>query len=312
MDRTSWFQLMCHEARATPNYAHKWWNNLFLALPLQDPHTRRPFPSAPPRWAFPGSPDPSPASSMEDTQLHHSAGKKKSKSKTLQPESHEPDYVFLPRIKTESSTHNNHNDDDKKSTKEKSRLHKVPNFRFFGGDKGRLSKDHRPKDPPVTFVADGRMHKAHARTSSGSETPLPPRPNTATGHYEIPRTLSPSPQRQWPDTRGIPGLVRSNRHVGPPPSSFTPSSRRTPTSSSRPRTPVRTEDLLVPLAPDPDAVDISTQFGPGGEAMQAVVDRALLQVQPQPPRRPIQRRHSSAAILTPLVEKTEAEVYVGA
>ncbi|KZV96347.1 hypothetical protein EXIGLDRAFT_747701, partial [Exidia glandulosa HHB12029] len=59
LDRQNWFALMAWETQVTPDYAFRWWEALVNRLPLEDPQTKAPFPSPPPRHVFPeiGDPD---------------------------------------------------------------------------------------------------------------------------------------------------------------------------------------------------------------------------------------------------------------
>ncbi|EJD39104.1 hypothetical protein AURDEDRAFT_171902 [Auricularia subglabra TFB-10046 SS5] len=295
LDRLGWFGLMVWEAQTAPDYAHRWWANLCAALPLQDPQTRRAFPCAPPRACFPDKP-------VLMSGPH----------RALQPglPAHEPDYVFLPRVRADTR---DPEEKRKEKEKDKGKLHKMRGVNGNGtaGEKSSLRKD-KPAPPPVAFVTNGRMHKAHPRPNDGVPQDVPPRPQTATGHYE-----TPVPVRQWPDTRGLPQLKRNEVPVPlkqrtlPPPTKprRTIMDRVLPTKAFRRSTPslvgspsVRAGDTLVPVG---DVPAVQTTFGPEGEGMHAVVQRAL-ETEPKRPV-PLMRRHSSEAILSPLVEKTEAE-----
>ncbi|EJD39120.1 hypothetical protein AURDEDRAFT_171918 [Auricularia subglabra TFB-10046 SS5] len=203
----------------------------------------------------------------------------------------------------------------KEKEKDKGKLQKLRGVNGNGngvaGEKGSQRKD-KPAPPPVAFVTNGRMHKAHPRPNDGVPQDVPPRPRTATGHYE-----TPVPVRQWPDTRELPQLKRNEVPVPlkqrtlPPPAKprRTIMDRVLPTKAFRRSTPslasspsVRPEDALVPVG---DVPAVPTTFGPEGEGMHAVVQRAL-ETEPKRPV-PLMRRHSSEAILSPLVEKTVSE-----
>ncbi|KZW01173.1 hypothetical protein EXIGLDRAFT_87566 [Exidia glandulosa HHB12029] len=57
LGRRAWVTLLTWETRAVPIYSYKFWKRLIARLPLQDPQTRRPFPSHPPRTSFPSHGD---------------------------------------------------------------------------------------------------------------------------------------------------------------------------------------------------------------------------------------------------------------
>lgn len=290
MDRTSWYKLMCYEARTTPDYAHKWWTALFDALPLQDPHTRRPFPCPPPRSAFPGPPDNTPQS----TDLSDDSTKRR--GKRLESDIQEPNYVFLPRVKTNLSD----SSDEKDKKNSPSRLQKLPQL-FGSSDKTRL-----PRDKPVAQAADGWMRRALARSSSQRSTQsLPPRPNTSTGHYEIPhaqeRTTSRSTSASKRDTA--------------PPSSFTPVRARSPSSVSRisiksfSRSRRTSSGTASTAAPSRDTCAPVRESGNTVHRVETPELCPMEAVQTRKTRRaPLLRRHSSDAIL--LVSQTETVVVV--
>ncbi|KAH7097328.1 hypothetical protein BKA62DRAFT_451064 [Auriculariales sp. MPI-PUGE-AT-0066] len=321
LDRTAWFNLMSSEARTAPDYACQWWTNLIGTLPLRDPHSRTPFPNPPPRIMFPASAIVTPTHSSSTSPLRPGITSL-------------PSYALMPRLERERekgkgreadrhSRSSNASDDTSSLKGQRRKLTKPFNFTsvFGHGDKHRLQKKDKAKRhslpaPPIRFVADGRMHKAHDRPFY--EEPFTLRP---IANAEILQSRQPPTVDSWPDTRGLPILARQGSlptaedHQLQYPDTRGPSHIKAELAESA----VEPDESLVPVSPvfvkSPSAAQSSPNLTlprplARGDRMHSVIGR-VLNAMPHAGRsgigatgttehdRPgIPRRHSSDDIVT--------------
>jgi len=307
---------MACEARTAPDYAFQWWTNLVLALPLRDPHHRTPFPHAPPRSCFP-------IISVQTTSVAQAP------LRPGMPHSG-PSYVFMPRLERELSRDHHRQDrangsetsadnDDTSSKRAKRKLTKPSSWaNVFGHrtDKTKLVKKGKqteaearraslpPPAPPIRFVADGKMHKAHEREPDPETQVVRPIANAHTYPSRVP------PQVQsWPDTRGLPlsalaGTTRVDAQRRWPDNRDMTSMR-----ADLARGALELDETLVPFAfggspatqSSPDLISspaMRAVVQPRGDRMHSVVDRVLAQDHGKPLRPAMPRAHSSEGITT--------------